>query len=434
MDELRIEAKELNQQASLLIKTGNADAAMEKLDKAIDIDPMCFDSYKNYGDLYMSMEKYIEAENAYKKAMLIEKKPELYFNCGNACFMTDDVHRGLEYYNLALTSGFDNEEMLFFMGMAYEHLNDDHMASRYFQKACIKNPSRPDFQVKRIHTMLKLNMLEEAEKAVDNLILNSPELYDGYDLKIKILIHNNELEKAVEFAQKAVEKFPEDVDLMQDYIRCLGLNGEYDKAIQKADNAKQMKYFDDFLEDFLMLEAELYAENNEFEMAAERCVELINMEAKTGFNGEARFMLMNMKLAVPDYKGAYEMAVSLIKADEGDDYYYAALYYRPFCLKEMGQNEDAKTFYEEANKIYRIGTLEKPEAIELYLYRSMCLKDIGEFDKALDILNFIFNLGLEVAEAYLLRSEIYRIQGKDVLAEQDRKKANELKPELNLNA
>ena len=51
MSESRLNALDLNQQASLLIKSGNIDAAKAKLDSAIEIDPMVMDSYKNYGDL-----------------------------------------------------------------------------------------------------------------------------------------------------------------------------------------------------------------------------------------------------------------------------------------------------------------------------------------------------------------------------------------------
>ncbi len=57
MSESRLNALDLNQQASLLIKSGNIDAAKTKLDSAIEIDPMVMDSYKNYGDLYMAINK-----------------------------------------------------------------------------------------------------------------------------------------------------------------------------------------------------------------------------------------------------------------------------------------------------------------------------------------------------------------------------------------
>src|SRR5690606_28598687 len=137
-----------------------------------------------------------DAKNMYKKALLIEKSGELYFLYGNACFMNDDVHEGLENYNLAISAGYDGDEMLFFMGMAYEHLNDDHMALRYFQKACIKNPSRPDYLVKKITTLIRLDMIDSAEESVEQLLKNSPELFDGYHLKTQLLLHRGKIQEA----------------------------------------------------------------------------------------------------------------------------------------------------------------------------------------------------------------------------------------------
>jgi len=59
----------------------------------------------------MSTGKYEDAKNSYKKAILIEKNGALYFLYGNACFMNDEVHEGLEYYNLAISSGYDSDEV-----------------------------------------------------------------------------------------------------------------------------------------------------------------------------------------------------------------------------------------------------------------------------------------------------------------------------------
>ena len=106
INEMRLEAQDLNQQGAMLLRTGNAEAARAKFDKAIELDPMLMDSYKNYGDLYMSLQEYQNAKNSYKKAMLIEKSGLLHFLYGNACFMNDELHEGLESYNLAI-----NEEI-----------------------------------------------------------------------------------------------------------------------------------------------------------------------------------------------------------------------------------------------------------------------------------------------------------------------------------
>lgn len=430
MNETRLEAQDLNQQAATLLKVGNVEDAKDKLDKAIELDPMLMDSYKNYGDLYMHTGQYDDAKNAYKKAILIEKNGALYFLYGNACFMKDEVHEGLEYYNLAISNGYDSDEMMFFMGMAYEHLNDDHMAYRYFQKAYAKNPSRPDYAIKKIHVMLRLNMMDEAMTAVDELIVSSPELYDGYHLKTQLLIQKGDEKAAMDFSKKATECFPEDADLMVDYARCIALNKNFDMALNVINQAKKMKYFEDSKRAFTILEAEVSAEANKIEQAMECCKKCISMEPDFGFDGEARFMLMNLMLTKPDYDSALEQADKIVANDSEDMYYYAALYYRAFCNLKLNNTEKAEKYYKEANSIYRLETLKTPEAIDIYLYRAMCLKDMNEYDKALEILDFILGLNLEVAEVYLLKGEIYKSQGIKSKSEEALNKAFELKPEL----
>jgi len=434
INEIRLEAQDLNQQGAMLLRTGNLEAAKGKFDKAIEIDPMLMDSYKNYGDLYMALQEYQNAKNSYKKAMLIEKSGLLYFLYGNACFMNDELHEGFENYNLAINEGYDSDEMMFFMGMAYEHMQDDNMALRYFQKACVKNPSRPDYLIKKIGVLIRVGMYDSANEATNELLAKSPEMFDGYHIKTQLLLHEEKYEEAISFAKSASDKFPEDADLIYDYAKALSLSKKLDEAIQVIDTAKTMKYFADAKRQFALLEGQIFAESNNYEKAIACCNECIALEGESDFDGEARFMLMNLYLTEPDYIKAFDQAIEIIKHDEEDLYYYAALYYRPFCAKQLGNTEDARKFYKEANSIYRLATLKNPAAIDIYLYRAMCLKDLEEYDKSLEMLDFISGLSNQIAEVHTIRADIYRIQGRKSLAEEELQKAYQIKPELNLNA
>lgn len=429
-NEIRLEAQDLNQQAALLIETGNFEAAKEKIEKAIETDPMCVESYRNYGDLMMGMRQYTDAKNYYKKALLIEKQGVFYFLYGNACFMNEEVHEGLENYNLALSNGFDNEEMQFFMGLAYEHLNDDKMALRYFKKACMKNPSRSDYQVKKISVMLRIGIVDQAEMATDELLQNAPELFDGYHIKTRILLYNKKYDEAVEFSKMASERFPEDIDLMFDYVQSVVSSGDVEKALSLVEIAKQMKYFEGGKAKFLHLEAQIVAENGDIEKAISLCEECISLEQEGQYFGEVRFMLLNLLLVNKEFESAYKQADAIVGMNRKDLYYHAALYYKPFSLKQLGKMEEAVKLYKEINSMYRLHTLNNPSAIDVYLYRVMCLKDLEMYDRALEILEFIEGITNEIAEVYTLRAEIYRHLGKEVQADEEMKKAYNLKPEL----
>ncbi len=428
-NETMLEAKDLNQQGIMLIKTGNIEAAKEKFEKAINIEPMLMDSYKNYGDLYLEEGEYQQAKNYYKKALLIEKSGVVYFQYGNACFMNDEPHEGLEYYNLALSAGYDNDEMLFFMGMAYEHMNDDKMALRYIQKAINKNPSRPDYKVKKVSVLLRLQLMDEAEATVDQLLLNDPELYDGYHMKIVLLLEKKNYEEAVRFAKAATERFPEDADLLFDYAKAVALAGKNDSAIQILERAKRLKYYENSKEQFLLLEAEIQAERGNMDKAIESCIQCIGLEAEGEFNSEARFMLINLYLTKPDFEHALEQATSIVEHNLQDSFYFAALYFRPFCLKKLGK-EEAVRYYSEAISLYRLASVKNFEAIDTYLYRVMCLRDLERYEEALELLDFLENISNEIAEVYTVRADIYKLTGKMSLVEPELEKAYKLKPEL----
>lgn len=430
LNESILQAKDLDQQGVALFRTGNTDAALEKYQQAMDADPMLVDSYRNMGDLYLATEKYQEAKNYYKKALLIEKNGEIYFQYGNACFLNDEPHEGLEYYNLALSAGFDSDEMFFFMGMAYEHMNDDAMALRYIQKAIAKNPSRPDYKVKKISVLLRMNMMEEAEATVDELLLNDPELFDGYHMKTAILLEEKRYQEAIIFAKKAAERFPDDADLLYDYANATALSGAYEQALQIVSNAKQMKYFEDAKARFCLLEAELCAELGNMDRAIEKCDECISLETEKDFFSEARFMRINLALTKPDFESALHYAEQFIEKGGRDSYYYAALYFRPFCLNKLGKTQEAGKYYKEAISLYRMATLQNSEAFDAYLYRAMCLKEIKQYDEALELLDFMENMSDQIAEVHTIRADVYKLTGKEGLAKEELEKAFQLKPEL----
>ena len=157
-----------------------------------------------------------------------------------------------------------------------------------------------------------------------------------------------------------------------------------------------MKYFGESKRAFLILEAQVLAESGDYEKASSCCDECIATEDDEFYAGEARFLLMNFALAQQNLEKALSQAESLVAHDAEDSYYFAALYYKAFCLMKLGKNEEARKAYKEAISIYRLTTLKKPGAIDVYLYRAMCLKDLEEYDKALEMLDFVLGLNTEV--------------------------------------
>ncbi len=429
-NENNLKARDLNQQAVILMEAGNAELAQQKLDQAIALDPMVVDSYKNYGDYYIAKEQYQEAKNAYKKALLIEKRGELYFLLGNACFLLDQFGEGVENYNLAISNGYDNDEMMFFMGMAYENTGDSQMAIRYFKKACDKNPARSDYQVKKIYAMIDQQMHEAAEQEVDHLIANSPELFDGYNLKTILLIQRGAIKEAIAFTKMAAEKFPEDVDLRFNYVKTVALGGNLNESLDLIEDTIRFKYYKQSEYKYLLLKAQICAEQGELDKATQVCEQCVALEQEGDFFNEVRFMLLNLYIVQKKFGEALQYAEDFIEYKREDTYYYSALYYRAFCKKQLGDVEQAVALYKDAVSFYRLETLQNPAAIDIYIYRIMALKDLEQYEDALELSDFVLGVNSEVAEVYVLRSDIFNALGKKTLAEQALTKAYQLKPEL----
>ena len=428
-NELRAQAQDLNNQGALLLENGKAQEARKKFDQAIELDPMLASSYENYGNLYMHLEEYENAKNSYKKAMLIEKSGYREFLYGSACFMNDEPHEGIEHYNLAISANYDNDEMYYLMGMAYEHMNDDNMALRYYQRACAKNPSRPDYVIKKIHVLFALGMYEDAEEASDDLILLAPELFDSYHIKTHLMMINGKAEEAVSFAKEASEKFPEDPELVYDYAQALVEADRLDDALKVIINAKKMKYFSDAKREFLIFESRILAQQGNTQEAVKCCMQCVDDESDGQVDAEARFLLMNFYLDEADFERSLEQAEKLVAADQEDEFYYAALYYRAFCNAQLG-NETAAALYKTANSIYRLAALNDPGNLDAYIYRAMCLRDMEEYSKALEILSFLTDLKIEIAEIHILKADVYQKMGKNALYEEEMKEAYRIKPEL----
>ena len=432
-EEIRLQARDMNMQGAMLLRAGRLEQARAKLDQAIELCPTLADSYKNYGDLYMAQQKYRDAKNSYRKALLVEKSGLLYFLYGNACFMNDEPNEGLESYSRAIYEGYDGAEMMFFMGMAWEQMHDDDMALRYFQKACIKDPSRPDYMVKKIGVLVRLKEYERAGEAAQELLIKAPEAFDGYHIRTQLLILQERYAEAVDSARAASQRFPEDAELMHDYARALALAERNEEALSLVRSAAKMKYFDRVQHSFVLLEGQICAQSGQWERAKECCRWCIEREAQLGFDGEANFMLLNLYLAEENYEEALKQAQRIVQKNEADAYYYAALYYRPFCMKRLGRSREAVQTYKEAGALYRLATLSDPSALDLYLYRAMCLKELEDYEGAIKLLDFVEGLNNQIAEVYMLRADIYGSQGNKALAEQELAQACKLKPRLGVN-
>lgn len=425
MDEVRAHALELGQQARILLAAGKTEEAKNLLEQAVATDPSCPEVYDHYGAWYMVKGDYTNARGQFKKALLLDKsRGETHFNLGNAYLMLGELENCVESYNRALTNGFDTAGMQYYMALAYEEMGNLDLVLRHLNRAIAKDPADPNFKVKKAYTLIKMHRRDDALAVAEDIITSCPELYDGYHIRTNLLQSKEEYEKALASAQEAMTLFPNDVGLCMDEIRCLALCGRLEEADKRLDEAAQMAYFEEERPKFFLLKAEIKAENGDFDGAVEAA--RAACEAEDSYSGEAAQLLMELLGAADRNEELLELADKIYDREDEGICYRTAIYLRAVAREKLGQQEEAEKCYREAVTLYRTMTLVDPTLGDAYLYRAMAHRALGEYDKALEMTNFLITLDPTQVDPYEIQAMVYDAMGDQSKAEEARKQIEAL--------
>lgn len=420
MDELSV--REYLAQGEILTANGNFDAAIEYFDKAERENPMEIEIYLARGVAYANQDKFAEAKDQFEKALKINRKSGIaYFQLGNIAIMQEDTATGFEYYNQALSNGYDNAQLYYSMGLLSEEHGDIDTAVRNYTLAIKKDPLRPDIRVRKIQLLIFSEQMPEAMKEIDEMILINPDIFEGYHLKFSVLLQLNQLDEAEVFLEEAIELFPEDPDLMIDKSSLLIDQGKPDEALELLRKLEDEPWIDDACRRKICIErAQIYATREDAETATSE-LEKANAisQAADLFDSEVVFLLINCHLATEQFDKMLEYAIELKDKSEDDYYKNSARYFEPFALKNLGRMDEATPIYLDAISEFRSQALDSPGNMDAYILRIMCLRDIEQYDKALELIDYVLELQPESPEPRMVRVTILEALGReeDALAE-----------------
>lgn len=426
-------AEEYNQQGLTLFGAEKYNEAMKYFKKAQESDPMFIDTYFNMGDLYATIEEYDNAEESFKKVLLISKNNAFaLFNLGNISFLKNDFTKGIEYYNRAMSEGYDDAQMYYNLGLVYEELENYQMAIRNYSKAIIKDPLRPDFRLKKASIYIASKDYEEALQTLEELNVACPDIFEGYHLRFEIYCVQRKYEEAEKIIQQAIELFPEDISLIYDKIRLLNIKGEFDLALQIIEESEKMEDYELEARNLTFERAKIYAQKEDIDSTIMYLEKLKDYEEES-LDYEGRYFLMNAYLSTQNYEKVLENVEKLMEDPDESSYSRAAIYYKPFSLRMLKRNDEAERLYKEALRIYRRITISEPGNIDAYLFRVLCHKDLKEYDKAMELLDYVLILNSNSSEAHAIKSTIYEEMGDIIKAKEELELAKQLNPILDMD-
>ena len=401
MDDKELRLQELNAQGRVLFSCDKYEEAIAKYNEAIEEEPMYLPTYFNICEAYIMADKYEEAKKMMKRVLLVDKaQGEAYFHLGNIALLQSDYEEGKLQYAKAINNNYDASQIYLNLASVSEEQDEWEQALSYYTKAIARDKLCHNAKIRKIEIYMMLNKVPEALDSADDLIETNPEIFEGHHLKFVVLATDSKLKEAEEVLDKAQSLFPDDQGFVLDRVKLYELKKEYTQALElletiKGDNVPQEVLAIEKAKLYLMLgnveEARILLKScndNEMISEIEKMLILISMDEK-------------------DYDGMRHSAERIIALEKYDSNYFTALYFKAYALKMSENKVEAEKAYKEAAKIMQQACSVNSGVLDLYIYRAICHRELKEYDRANEMLDYVLLVSEDIAEAYYIRYLIY---------------------------
>lgn len=422
--------QEYLEQGQMLMSAGNFDLALEYFKKAEKEDPNHLELYINMGIVLANKSQYDEAEKTFKKALYVDKKcGEAHFHMGCIAALKGDLAQGISSVETAIAQGYATGQAYYTLGMMFEEQGEVMIAVRNYNKALIVEPTRADIHLQKANLLLTEGRNEEAIVALDNMIANCPDYYEGYHLKCAALSELNKYAEAEAVLDMGLERFPEEVGFKLDKAKILIHQEKYKEAqvmletLEKEDSG--------WKREILLEEVRIAGLQEDYAKTTE-LLEKAYRECRVDGNAdeEITYLLMSIYMSAKKYDQVIPMTEEVIKISKNDSYVNVAHFYCAESYDRMGNAQKAKEMFEKTVDKCRATSLGNPAALDAYVIRALSLNRLGENEKALELADYVVALAPNSGEAHSAKAVILKAMGRKEEMEAEIKKINELGGQL----
>ncbi len=310
-------AKKQFRTAKKLIEAGQSQAAINKLNQAIELNKTFNDAYLLRAETYESLNKFELAAADYEKvASLNSDQAAWFFETGRLYFLSKNYQRAIIFLNHASTLEAKYPELLLYKAKAY-------LANKEFVKArvAVETALRDEVSYEHYYVRaLAYDSLNKYPQAIESyrqaLDLNSGQAGIYYDL-IRALLKNKQLDEALTFAQRATQLFPFEAEAYK--IRSL-VYYQRRELFQAINDLSKLETLTNDLVPILCTRGKYYFEFEQYQNAKSDFTQVLykNPEHSMAFYWRAR---SNEELMEPDLaRHDYEQFLSSPSAGHTDWY------------------------------------------------------------------------------------------------------------------
>ena len=426
MDNIAIESKDYYMRAKMLFQVRKYKEAEKYFNKSIEVDSMNIDAYIDLSCMYIEMKQFIKAKEILKKVLVINNKNgEIYFHLGNIAYINKDIVSARDNYSKAISFGYENPIALYNMAMLKLSSKDIVNAKLYLNQILEKNPSHIKARLKLIEIANSDLKYEEVLAQSDELILQRPDAIEGYHHKFMALQNLNRDEDALRVISYALKLYPEDKSFAYDRVLLFIKQGLYQDALKYIDENFDFK--DEASNVIIPQKAKILFMMNMFEEAKD----LFEKVDENLFDEETRYILMLIYISTKEYIKALKISEKIIytKKMSSPNFYYAALFFKGLCLKQLGRDENAKNAFYVANQKIKTQSVNEPENISLYMYRILCETFLENYNTAIELSNYAISLS-EDDDLYIVRGIVYKMMKEEEKSKVDFDKAEQSESQL----
>ncbi len=402
------QAQDYRMQGVAMMGNENYIKAKELFQKGINIEPSV-DLFMDLGNAHASLEEYNEAVQAFSKALVIEpKNGQILFSIGSVYLLQERLTKCIEYYNKAEEAGYTTARLYMNMAAIYKALGDTQMELRSYTKAIDKNPMVGEFYVKKAMIFIQNQRYAEALETLDDMRKIFPDSFEGYDLASRVYLTQGKQKEALEIIDNGIRKFENDVNLRISKINILLAMNHIDEAEKVVQELRHNIYAEQFEKAIILQEVSIASAKNEPEIMYSLLTKAVALEEPGTCDENIRYMLMMTAILVKKYEMAMEMAKVLVNQKSNSEFVVSAIYHIGEIANELGKINEAAEYFKDATKKLRQISMSSRTHYECYLYRALAHMKVKEYDKALEMAEYIVELQPERADGYMIFADIYR--------------------------
>lgn len=415
-------------QGKALMAAQNYAQARKCFEDAIKIDPRSEDAYMNLGNACASLDQFDDAAAAFKNALLVNPKSgEAMFALGNVYLLKRDILKAVEYYNKAEAAGTCRADMYLVMANVFYDAGDQIQALRNINKAIDVRPLDGHLRLFKVRIYLSAHRYSEALETLDDMEKVLPDAFEAYDLRVQIYLGMKNYEAALKICDKALARYPKDAGLALDRLKVLVEWGRDDQAMDMLASMKASGMYEERRKDCCMQEAILALRRKDAQAAVDV---LSSANTALGNDKDLLYLIMDIYGKTSQYDKLIKVSEQLLTMDISDFYRATAMYFHAAALEQTSETQKAMGEYRKLTSSLRRMTIQNPGFYEGYVYRLLSHANLGEYEKALTLAEYIENLYPERADAHAFKYFIYKKQGDMEQAAREAEAVHKMDPDF----